>query len=289
MSEGRYEAWIDEMADALASPPGVRVVDVSSDPDHHRTVFSAVACGADLEDGLLAMSETALRRLDLRSHRGVHPRLGVIDVVPIVPLGEASMDEAIGCADAVAARMASELGLPVYLYGEAARRSARRRPAQLRRLGLDGVAAAAASGKLTPDFGPTVADPSRGVTLVGARGAMVAFNAVLNTHEVEIARAIAACVRESSGGLPGVQALGFLLESRSLTQVSMNVFAPFTATLSEIAEEVGSRARSLGTSIAELEVVGLVPEQALRSVSGEVVLPEGVDPQQVLETATALP
>ena len=287
VSEGRSNERIAELGEAVGGEAGGRLLDVSADADHHRTVFTTFGDPAALEAGVLAMSELALRRLDLRHHAGAHPRLGIIDVVPFVAYGDASMDLAIGAALATAERLGTELRVPVFLYGAASRRSARRRPITLRRLDLDAVASAIATGELVPDFGPHNVDEGVGVTLVGARPQMVAFNVQLASTDLGVAQRIASRVRESSGGLRGVQALGFFLERRGLSQVSMNVFAPFDFTLHDVLARVTREAESHGVAISDVEIVGLAPEAALCDGAGRVSLLAGVDERQVLETAIA--
>ncbi|MDX1384891.1 MAG: glutamate formimidoyltransferase [Thermoanaerobaculia bacterium] len=297
LSEGRDSRRIDRIVAAL-EVRRLCVLDVSADADHHRTVVTAVGEAGDLAMGLEAFTAAALAQVDLRSHRGVHPRLGVVDVVPIVPLPGATMAEAAACARDVGLRLGEGLDLPVFLYGHAsplagvatAPGSARRRPIDLRRLGEEGVAAAIAAGDLVPDFGPARVDPARGVTLVGARPPMVAFNVVLDTGDVRIARAIAAKVRAAGGGLPGVEALGLGLPGRGLAQVSTNVHATgansegfaFETTLSHLAARVQAEAEALGATIVDTEIVGLVPRDALRGWGPQL---PGVAPSEILEKA----
>ena len=169
VSEGRDAASIEAIGRALGAEPGVRLLDVSSDPDHHRSVFTAAGEPAPLERGLLAMAREAVARIDLRRHSGVHPRLGALDVVPFVPLGSAEMTDAIAAAQRLGRAIGDQLGIPVFLYGEAATDPGRRLPASLRRHGLDAVAAALAAATLRPDYGPARAHPTAGVVLIGAR------------------------------------------------------------------------------------------------------------------------
>ncbi len=176
VSEGRDAASIEAIAGALGREPGVRLLDVSSDPDHHRCVLTAAGEPAALERGLLAMARVAASRIDLRRHCGVHPRLGAIDVVPLVPLGSARMEDAVAAAHRLGRAIGEQLGIPVFLYGEAATDPGRKLPASLRRHGLDAVAAALAAATLRPDYGPARAHPTAGVVLIGARSFLIAFN-----------------------------------------------------------------------------------------------------------------
>jgi glutamate formiminotransferase len=287
VSEGREAQAIAAIAGALGSEPGVRLLDLSSDPDHHRSVLTAAGEPGPLERGLLKMTRTAVDRIDLRRHTGVHPRLGAVDVVPFVPLGAATMADAVGAADRLGRAIGDDLGIPVFLYGEAASAADRRLPASLRRLGLPGVAAALTNGALRPDYGPTRAHPTAGVTLVGARTFLIAFNVWLASADVRVARDIARAIRESGGGLPGVQALGFYLESRGRAQVSINLLRPGKTPLESVVERVRAEAAARGIEVERGELVGLLPEAvASRTTAKALLLPE-LGPDQILERKLA--
>jgi glutamate formiminotransferase len=287
VSEGREAQAIAAIAGALGSEPGVRLLDLSSDPDHHRSVLTAAGEPGPLERGLLKMTRTAVDRIDLRRHTGVHPRLGAVDVVPFVPLGAATMADAVGAADRLGRAIGDDLGIPVFLYGEAASAADRRLPASLRRLGLPGVAAALTNGALRPDYGPTRAHPTAGVTLVGARTFLIAFNVWLASADVRVARDIARAIRESGGGLPGVQALGFYLERRGRAQVSINLLRPGKTPLESVVERVRAEAAARGIEVERGELVGLLPEAvASRTTAKALLLPE-LGPDQILERKLA--
>lgn len=262
VSEGRRRVVIDALADAVRTSQAT-LADVSSDSDHHRTVLTLIGTPGSLVDAMESLAAVALETIDLRLHSGVHPRLGCLDVVPFVPLGGTDMEVAIQAAVSFGRWLGEGAGLPVFLYGEASRRSELRVPTSLRKLGLGGVAAAVEEGSWSPDFGPSRVDPACGLTLVGARSVLIAFNVLLDTDQVEIARRVARNVRESSGGLPGVQALGFFLDSRGLAQVSMNLLDPATTTLYDVVERVRREARACGVALLSSEIVGLVPRAAI--------------------------
>jgi glutamate formiminotransferase len=284
VSEGRDRASIEAIGRALGAEPGVRLLDVSSDPDHHRSVFSAAGGPAALERGLLAMAREAVARIDLRRHSGVHPRLGALDVVPFVPLGSAEMTDAIAAAHGLGRAIGDQLDLPVFLYGEAATDPGRRLPASLRRRGLDAVAAALAAATLRPDYGPArAAHPTAGVVLIGARTVLIAFNVWLASTDVRVAREVARAIRERDGGLPGVQALGLYLESRRRAQVSINLLRPAETPLETVVQRVREEAAARGVEIERGELIGLLPEAiATRSTADALLLPElGAD--QILE------
>jgi glutamate formiminotransferase / 5-formyltetrahydrofolate cyclo-ligase len=272
VSEGRRPDVVARLA-AAVSAPGVRLLDLSSDPDHNRSVLTLAGEPEGLHQGLMALYEAALAEIDLTRHQGVHPRIGAVDVVPFVPLGDTPMEVAVAAANRLAPGVA-QLGLPVYLYEEAARKPERALLADIRRGGFEGLAARLADPAWAPDLGPSIPHPTAGATVIGARFFLIAFNAVLATSDVAVARAIARRVRESGGGLPAVRAMGVHLASRGLAQVSMNLVdyrrTPILTALRRVEEE----ARGLGTQVIETEIIGLVPEEAVRGVTAaELKLP----------------
>jgi glutamate formiminotransferase / 5-formyltetrahydrofolate cyclo-ligase len=279
VSEGRDAATIDALATAFSSG-GARLLDVHSDPDHHRSVFTLVGDDAALVDSLVAGVAAARELIDLRRHDGVHPRVGAADVVPIVPLRRDDLGRAKAAAVTVAERIAGELGLPVFLYAES---GDGRRPAFFRRGGPGELQRRVDMEELAPDFGPPRLDPAAGAVLVGARAPLVAFNVELSTGDVEVARAVAAVVRESSGGLPGVQALGLLLERTGRAQVSMNIVDVEATPLHEAVALVRSEAAARGVDVARGELVGLLPGTAVAAAAAPALALDRLDPDRVLE------
>jgi glutamate formiminotransferase len=277
-SEGRDAGTIEALRVALASHADV--LDVHSDPDHNRSVFTLVGDDASLVEALLAGVSCARERIDLRRHEGAHPRIGAADVVPIVALDPADRERARDCALRLADRIGAELELPVFLYGESA---PDRGPAFYRRGGPGDLQRRIDAGELRPDFGPVRLDERAGGVIVGARRPLIAFNVNLATADVEIARAIAAVVREKGGGFPGVRALGLALPSAGCAQVSMNVEDFEAAALHEIVERVEREARARGVEVAGAELVGLMPAGAAVAAAGAVLRIEGFDPSHVLE------
>lgn len=267
VSEGRRPDVVARLAAAASSGPGVRLLDLSSDPDHNRSVLTLAGEPEGLHQGLLALYEAALAEIDLTRHQGVHPRIGAVDVVPFIPLGDTPMAVAVAAANRLALGVARRFGLPVYLYERAARRPERTLLADIRRGGFEGLAARLADPAWAPDLGPARPHPTAGATVIGARFFLIAFNAVLATADVAVARAIARRVRESGGGLPAVRAMGVHLASRDLAQVSMNLVdyrrTPILTALRRVEEE----AAALGTRVIETEVIGLIPEDAVRGVT----------------------
>ena len=278
VSEGRRQDVVSAIADAFSG--GVELLDVHSDADHHRSVFTLVGEEGALTDALLAGIAAAVERIDLREHVGVHPRVGAADVVPLVPLVPDDMPRAISAARELAARVGTELGLPVLLYGEI---GGGRRPAYFRRGGLDELRARVENGELVPDEGPREIDPRSGAVLVGARHVLIAYNLELATDHVAIARDVAAAVRHSSGGLPGVQAIGLELSAAGRVQVSMNVIDVDAAPLHEVVERVRAEAREHGVEITGGELVGLVPERVVEAAAAAGEELPGIDESQILE------
>ena len=282
ISEGRRRGVIEACVEA-ASTPGVRVLDVSSDPDHNRTVLTLLGEGDDLVRAVTALAAAAIDRIDVAAHSGVHPFLGALDVVPFVPLEArhmpAAVDAARRCADALAA-----LDLPILLYGQAASGPGRAALADHRRGGLARLAERMASGEWPPDRGPSRLHPTGGVVCVGARPFLVAFNLLLDTDRLAAAKRIAASLRESGGGPPGVRALGFFLESRGQAQVSVNLTDCDRASLLDVVQSADELAAVDGVRVVETELIGLAPRRALPEGGAAALRLPALSPRQILET-----
>jgi len=277
-SEGRDAGTIEALRSALAAHADV--LDVHSDADHNRSVFTLVGEDTSLVEALLAGVACARERIDLRSHEGAHPRIGAADVVPIVALDPTDRERARDCALRLADRIGAELGLPVFLYGESA---AGRGPAFYRQGGPEALQRRIDVGDLRPDYGPERLDERAGGVIVGARRPLIAFNVNLASDDVEIARAIAAVVRERGGGFPGVRALGLLLPRAGHAQVSMNVEDYEAAALHEIVRRVDEEARARGVDVTGAELVGLMPAGAAAAAAGAILRIEGFNAMHVLE------
>ncbi len=254
-------------------------MDVHSDPDHNRSVFTLVGSEAELADALADAVREARERIDLRRHEGAHPRIGAADVVPLVPIRPEDMGRAKAAALAVAERVGSELGLPAFLYGEL---GLGRGPAFFRRGGPAELQRRIDAGELAPDFGPGRLDPAAGGVLVGARRPLIALNVNLR-GELSAAREIAAVVRESGGGLPGVRALGFDLPHAGLVQVSMNIEDWTAAAPHEVVARVAAEAEARGAEVAGSELVGLMPAAAAAAAAGAALGIDGFDASRMLE------
>lgn len=269
ISEGRNRGWIDALVESLRPIPHLGVLGSTSDPSHNRSVLTLAGSDAAIANAVMAIAEQAVRDIDLRRHEGAHPRIGAVDVVPIVPLRETTMTEAVALARAIGAELARRFDLPIYLYEAASFDPERRRLETIRRGQFEGLAAKMATPGWRPDFGPATSHPSAGATVVGARPFLIAFNVNLATADVEAARRIARAVRESSGGLPCVKALGLWLAERGIAQVSMNL-TDFTRTSVEAAVQAVHRlASEAQVEVLESELIGLIPAAALAGTTPE--------------------
>ena len=273
-SEGRDPTTIDAIGSSLAAH--ARLLDVHSDADHNRSVFTLVGSEEELAAALVAGVREAIERIDLRRHVGAHPRIGAADVVPIVPLRPADLERARAAARTVGGQL-GELGLPVFLYAPP-----ERGPAFYRRGGTGALQERLDAGELAPDFGPPRLHETAGGVILGARRPLVAFNVNLR-GDLRAAREVAAVVREKGGGFPGVRALGLDLPSAGLVQVSMNVEDWEAAALHDIVERIAAEATARGAEVAGSELVGLMPAGAAAAAAGAMLRIEGFDPTRVLE------
>jgi glutamate formiminotransferase len=271
VSEGRTPSVIDRLARAVTKVAGVRLASVHIDPDHHRSVFTFLGAPEPVQAAALSLARAVFETVDMQSHHGIHPRLGALDVLPFVPLRDLTMADAVTVARSVAARLAADHALPVYLYGAAATAPGRRSLLAVRAGQYEGLPTRLADPSWRPDFGPARFDPRRGAVLVGARDVLVAFNVWLDTDDASAARAIARAVRESSGGLPALQAMGGRLERRGIAQVAMNLLDYRVTSLPRAFDAVRSEAARRGVGVRRGELVGLAPRAAFAGRSPESV------------------
>ncbi|MCS7216720.1 MAG: glutamate formimidoyltransferase [Candidatus Bipolaricaulota bacterium] len=283
VSEGRNPEAIAAMAEAIRSVPQVRLLDVQSDPDHHRTVFTFVGAPEGVAEAVYRLFEAALPRIDLRAHRGEHPRMGAVDVVPFVPVRGVKMADCVALARAVGQEIWRRFRVPVYLYAEAATRPERQDLAEIRKGEFEGFFTKIQDPQWAPDFGEPVVHPTAGVTAVGAREFLIAFNVNLGTRDLRIAQEIAKAVRFSSGGLRYVKALGMELKERGIVQVSMNLTNFRKTPLPRVLELVRREAQRYGVPVVGTEIVGLIPEEALVQVAEYYLQLERFSLSQVLE------
>jgi len=284
ISEGQDRRVVEGLAEAVRATPDVRLVDIHMDPDHHRSVFTFLGAPRGVECAALALAAAVAAALDMRAHRGIHPRLGALDVLPFVPLRGMAMAEAAQIARRVGDLIGSAHDLPVYFYGAAALTPGRRMLPAIREGEYEELPRKLADPSWRPDAGPARFNPRLGATAVGARDLLVAFNVWLDSSDAQAARAIARVVRESSGGLRGVQAMGVPLARRGLVQVSMNLLDYRRTSLARAFDTVRAEAARRGIAVRRGELVGLAPRAAFEGRAPESVGLVDFTPAQYLET-----
>ncbi|HEX5593867.1 MAG TPA: hypothetical protein VFX35_11025 [Solirubrobacterales bacterium] len=283
VSEGGDQGRLDRLQSAFTRR--AKLLDRHSDADHGRSVFTLAGEPGVLTEALARGAEEAIETIDMRDYRGAHPAIGALDVCPVVWFDPAARATARTEAVAVAEQIGG-LGVPVFLYGELAREPGRAERAYFRNGGLAELWLRMESGELRPDFGPELPHPTAGATLVTARPPLAAFNVELDSGDVEVARSVAAGLREAGGGLAGVRAIGLLLSS-GRAQVSTNVHDPLAVPLGEVVERVRELAAPLGARPVEAELVGLIPRAALAGYPADVPMRD-FDPQRhVIEARLA--
>ena len=282
ISEGRRRDVLDGCASAVRAT-GVHLLDVKPDAAHNRTVFTFAGDAAAVRAGVLALYEAALPSIDLRQHSGEHPRIGAVDVVPFVPIEGVTMAECVEVARATAAEIAARFNVPIFLYEEAASSPARRNLEDIRRGEFEGLRAKLAQPDWQPDFGPSAPHPSAGASVVGARVALIAYNINLATDRLDVAKKIAAAIRQSSGGLRYVKAMGVDLADRGIVQVSMNLTNFEKTPMFRVFELVKREAARYGVPVLESEIIGLVPAAALVASAAWYLQLERFGDDQVLE------
>ncbi len=273
-SEGRRIEVVDKLAAAVDNVPGAFLLDRTSDASHNRSVLTIAGEAAPLLEALEKTVSIALAEIDMERHLGEHPRIGAVDVVPFVPLAGATMNDAIELAKTFGRTIADRFGLPVYLYGQAATTPAREKLADVRRGQYEGLKASISEPGREPDFGPARLHARGGATAVGARPFLIAYNINLDSQDVDLAKRIARRIRESSGGLPRVQANGFWIEELNRAQVSMNLLDFKITPIWLVWEAVRSEAAEDGVHLAESELIGLAPIEALLDVANHAGVPE---------------
>ena len=257
-SEGADSSLIEEITGSIKT---ARVLDLHSDPDHNRSVVTFIGSPEQVKQGAFNLTERAMQLLDIREHVGAHPYIGVVDVIPFIPLVNCSMFEVLSLAHSLGYELWEKLKLPVYFYGEAAKITERRELPQVRKGGYQALKLEIDAPHRKPDVGKGL-HPTAGAVAVGARDFLIAFNVNLNTTDIDIARSIAKNIREKDGGLPGVRALGMELSSRSLTQVSVNIINHKETSLKIVYDEIAEWAKEYKVKVVESEIVGLIPASA---------------------------
>jgi len=280
ISEGRRTEVIASIGELAASTPGVTLVDTQSDPSHNRSVYTLVGTGDGVVEAALRLAGGAVENIDLRTHAGEHPRMGAVDVIPFIPLDDAAMDDAVLLARRCAQGLWERFRIPSYFYENAATRPERRDLAAVRKGQFEGLLTAINEPHRRPDVGEAEVHPSAGVTAVGARDFLIAFNVNLATSDLKLAERIALAVRQRSGGFVGIKALGFALPDNAV-QVSMNVVNVSAIPLYRVTELVRAEAAAAGVSVRNCELVGLAPLSAILASASYYLHLDGVDRQQV--------
>ena len=283
-SEGRDPGVIETLKNTLVSVQGVALLDQHRDVDHHRCVLTVAGSVESMEQAAFSVVAKASELINLEHHAGQHPRLGACDVLPFVPLSGSTMEQCVQLAQQAGTRIGQELRIPVFLYEEACARPFRKRLEQIRKGGLEGLRKRMATDRAwSPDFGPAEPHPTAGVIVVGARYPLIAFNVLLQSHDVSLARDIARTIRASNGGLPAVKAIGLELKSQGYVQVSMNL-TNYHQTPIHVAFEAVKRAAALqGVAVVKSEFVGLLPQEALAQTEGHDLQLDALTQTQTLE------
>ena len=284
-SEGRNLEKIEKIVDSFRGREGVKLLDYQRDKDHNRLVVTVIGEPEKLKIAVINAIRAAIELIDLRKHKGQHPRMGAVDVVPFIPLGNVSMAEAVNVSKEVAGIVSERFGLPVFLYEEAAVRPERKNIAEIRKGQFEGMADKVKQPEWTPDYGPGKIHPSAGVTAIGARMPLIAFNVNLDTDKLEIADSIARKVRNISGGLRFCKGIGIEMHERGYVQVSMNM-TDFTRTaLYRVFELIKIEALRYGVNIIGSEIIGVVPMAAMIDTAAYYLRLENFSIEQVLENS----
>ena len=283
ISEGRRADVIDGIAEVLRTVPGLRVLDVQSDASHNRSVFTLAGDAEAMRAGVPKLFEHALAAIDLRSHKGEHPRLGAVDVVPFIPIEGVTMDACVQLAKTVAADVAARFSLPIYLYEDASSNPARKNLEDIRRGEFEGLAAKMTQPAWAPDYGPATPHQTAGAAVIGARMPLVAYNINLATDRLDVAKQIASAIRMSSGGLRYVKAMGIALDDSGIVQVSMNLTNYEKTPIFRVFDLVKREAARYGVNVLDSEIVGLVPAAALLQTAEYFLQLAGFTSGQVLE------
>jgi glutamate formiminotransferase len=283
-SEGRRREVIDKIVYSISSAPGIKILDVEMDADHNRSVVTFVGNKQSVQEGAFRGARAAVELIDLTKHKGEHPRMGALDVLPFVPIQGVTMQDCAEVAQSVGARIAKHLKVPVYLYEAAAKRPDRKNLENVRRGQFEGLRESIKTDDSKyPDFGPREVHPTGGATAVGARMPLIAFNINLKSRDVGAAKEISKKIRASGGGLPHLKALGFDLKERGMTQVSMNLTDYTVTPISKVFDEVEKEARARGIEVAEGEIIGLIPLDAVCDITARFLKLPQFSSNQILE------
>jgi glutamate formiminotransferase / formiminotetrahydrofolate cyclodeaminase len=281
-SEGRNPTTVQALIAAVESVPGIRLLDRTSDPDHHRSVLTFAGDPDAVVEAAFQAIRIATKLIDLRNHTGAHPRIGATDVVPFVPIQDSTMEDCVQLARRLGERVGAELKIPVFLYEQAAGHPDRTKLETIRQGGLSGLEARMATDRnWHPDFGPPRLHESAGAIVIGARHPLIAFNVNLNSPDLNIAKTIARTIRQSNGGLPCVKAIGLALASRGIVQVSMNLTDYHVTSMATAFRAVQTESAKAGVEIAGSELIGLVPQAALDQAASALLEIRNFDSTQI--------
>ncbi len=283
ISEGRDEEKIQACVEPIQKTEGVKLLDLSSDSDHNRTVITFAGEPQACAEAAFLLAEKCRELIDLTKHQGEHPRIGAVDVIPFVPVSGVKMDECVELAKGLGRRIWEELQIPVYLYEFAATAAHRTNLADIRRGEFEGLAEKMKDPLWKPDFGSDSPHPTAGATVVGARNFLIAYNINLNTSDMKIGKKIVSCIREAKGGLKNVKAMAVWLEERKLVQISMNLVNPIDTPMYRVFEMVKMEAARYGVDIVGSEVVGLMPLSAMVKTVDYYLRLEGFKKSQIIE------
>lgn len=283
ISEGRDNNIVQQCIQAIESVQGVKMVDFSSDPDHNRSVLTFIGPVEEVIEAAYRLTGKAIELINLQTHTGTHPRMGAVDVIPIIPLVNITMEECIQASEQLASRIADQYSLPVYLYANSAKQENRKKLPSIRKGEFEAFDQKISDAAWLPDYGPSKRHPTAGVVAVGAREFLIAFNVYLDTTNEAIAETIAKNLRESSGGHRFLQAKGMFISEKNMTQVSMNILDFNKLPLYRVIEMVRLEARQYGVVIKETELIGLIPIQAVLSSFAYYAQLPALGTQQVIE------
>jgi len=283
ISEARREDVLNRILRSIEGIPDTRILDVKPDFDHNRTVISLAGSAEGLKAQLLKLYESCVTEIDLREHKGEHPRAGAVDVAPLIPIKNVTMDECILLAKELGMEVAARFQIPVYLYEFAASTEARRDLAIVRKGEFEGFAEKIRKPEWKPDYGPDQIHPSFGVAVIGARMPLIAFNVNLGTSDIQIANKISKAIRNSSGGLRFVKAMGVMLQDRNIVQVSMNLTDYKKTPVFRAVEMVRREAARYGVNVVGTELIGLIPAEAIYETADYYLQMENFSPSQIFE------
>jgi len=287
-SEGRRREVVERIVEAIRTAAPVRVLDWSMDPDHNRSVVTFAGKPEDVQKAMVEGARVAVDLIDLNKHEGGHPRIGAVDVVPVVPVGDTTMEECVELGHRTGREIAEKLGVPVYFYEKCALRGECESLARVRKGGFEALKGSKLEGDRAPDAGPSHIHPTAGATVVGARGPLIAFNVNLNSHDIHTANAIASKIRilrNSQQGMPGVRAIGVLLKSRGISQVSTNITRPDLIRMIDGYSFIEREARLVGVEVLESELIGVVQDNALTDSEAAAMKLKDFGDRRILERA----